>query len=407
MHHKDWITGFTEACKDTGIPSRYLLWVGIHILASALSRRCYVTNVRGSVVPNLYILLIGPPNSGKSQSTELAMEFHAAIKTPLASENVTLAALIDELERYKRLEEIEGELTEYHELCMVTDEIVETIKGYDLQFLQTLSKLWDAPNWYRENKRSFEKPKNIRRPCFNGLFGVQPILFNHQFHDEAWQGGFLTRTIIVFIEEKQKKILFPVDEPIKTHKGRPIEFKSLCEDLHEIKKIRGEVPTAITYREEYVKWVEEGEFPKPNHPKLIEYCARREHILIKLSLVSCISRHSSVLEDKDFLRAREWLEETELNLVDVFKSIARTKDSEVLSMLRNMLIFEKQGEWTPEPQVKRYLAMRTPVYNVNQLLEVAVDGGFIEKKIQSHESLGPTLYRASRYIDEEEEKEDV
>ena len=338
------IEGFIEAARPLGIPEAFMKWAGIWAVAVALGRHIWVLNAKGAAYPNLYVMMIAPPGAGKTQAENLLYPFLQDMKSGayVSAQHVSKAALIDELKDNVVTRQISvEEALIYHHAIILTSEFTETFEGYDTHLLGTLSHWWDCPEYFRERKRHLGDPIVIRNIVCNLLSGVQPTILAHNFPDSAWYGGFLARTIFVYVPHSLDILLWDVEGSAGTVYQDHIDgeaYKELVTDLGSICNMIGEMVPDKTYLKEYNQWKQvDQQRPRPRHPRLMYYLQRREHNLIKLSMISAAARGSMALEGMDFLRARTWLEDTEANLDDVFIEMATSDELTLMNDLQKFL----------------------------------------------------------------------
>src|SRR5690349_8969539 len=70
MSKPDFIEAYLEWCGESECPTEYLKWSALSLLAAACGNRIFTTRNIGShevsIVPNLYIILVGPSGNFKS-----------------------------------------------------------------------------------------------------------------------------------------------------------------------------------------------------------------------------------------------------------------------------------------------------------------------------------------------------
>lgn len=368
-----WISAFEEATCQFGVPKSFLRWAAIHTLATALGRKVYVRNDRGVVFPNLYIVLLALPAVGKSLVMNLVTPFHRELKIKVAPQHISKASLVDELSESSYFV-VTGGADTFSHAVIVSPEFVETFPSYDLHLLGTLSSWWDCPSHMGERKRHMQGQKiDITNICCNIFTGLQPSVLANTFPPEAWSGGFLSRTIIVYAPEKIEILLRGGRKSYgKIH---PPTQALLIKELKKFASLVGQMEEDESFTEEYLNWKKSGMLPMPAHPKLTHYNARREHQLEKLSVISAVSRSSMVLEGQDYLRARQWLEEVEENVDDIFVELASGDEMGVMKDFHTFLL-RREGA-TRETLVRRYLTGRVPSQRVDGFLDHAEKAGFI------------------------------
>src|SRR5687767_8997642 len=89
-----WVDGFEKYCAGKGSPGVFTRWAGIFTIAAALERKVWIRTNKGTLYPNMYVFVVGPPGAGKTLALELSREFLGTIdKFHLAPSSVTKASL--------------------------------------------------------------------------------------------------------------------------------------------------------------------------------------------------------------------------------------------------------------------------------------------------------------------------
>lgn len=382
------IEAFVRATEDLGIPTPYLLWGAIYAVATALGRHVWGVNRKGEFYPNLYVMLIGPPGTGKTQVGDLIWPFLNDLGVRIAPEYISQAAMISELAHAYESRRLDGQtMIDAHHLAILSSEFAETFQGYDPGTLAILSRWWDCPMEVRERKRHLvkqnEEPIIVPKVCCNMLTGIQPGILAYEFPKQAWQGGFLARTIFVYTPEIVDLYLRNGPggkQAVKTYtRGLPPEtFSTLIRKLQDITLMVGRMEETDSFAEEYIKWKDSGGDPKPKHPRLLHYNIRREHQLEKLSIISAASRGSSVLEGTDYIRARNWLEGTEQNIDEIFIEMSLGDELLIMRDLHNYLMIKGQGKAVPASTAWKFLAGKIPSQRIQTFIDAAENAGFLQ-----------------------------
>lgn len=337
-----------------------------------------MTNAKGTVFPNLYMLMVGPPGTGKTDIIKHIRPFLLEVGAPLCAEHISKAALIDELVDGRVAKQIGAIPYIYNATHVVSAEYVETFPEYEPALFSMLADWWDCPKQIRERKRHLKEPIVIK-DTYCGMFtGVQPGMMSEVFPASAWAGGLLARTIFIYV---QHKVEFALRGPnaIKTHYGRalpPATHDALVRDLKLVSDMHGPFGEDESFLAEYLRWHEGKQQPAPRHPRLFYYNGRREHNLEKLSMISAASRGSKILTGYDYLRARGWMESCEEVVEDIFIEMHAGEDMVLMKDLHAFLWTVGKGKPVRESVLRRWLAGRISSQRVEQFLAAAYTAGY-------------------------------
>jgi hypothetical protein len=356
-----WIDRFVEyAHEETESCELYRRWSAITSLAACLEQKVWIQSP-GTLYPNLYTILVGPPAAGKSQTIGLARKLLTELKdfhfSPTA---VTGASLVDALLESKREyvryipEENRSEPVMYNTMTVMPDDLQVLLPSYDLALIARLTTFYDVEHPYREQKRTGDLRVEIKRPQLSILGGTTPSHLFDFIPEEAWSQGFTSRVILVYSGNIPKK-------RVRFNAVDLRQPTDLIHDLKIINELKGEFHVAPEAEEAFAVWVRDGEMPVPTHKRLEYYLGRRYPHLLKLCMVSAVDRGNGlVIEVDDVRRALGWLIEAEHEMPKVFQDGPRSADSKVIDeVIFAMKQWDTTGEkGVTESRIKNFLLNR-------------------------------------------------
>ena len=380
----DWLTAWEEYFSNSPCPTLFRKWTGISLLAGAMERKCWVHSFGKTLYPNLYVILVAPPGGGKSFLIEVVGEFWNNIgQHHVAPDSVSRASLADALTDAERHVIRVGESTySFNSLLIASEELGTLIIAYDNEFMATLCKLYDCSP-YGERKRGKDLKYKLDNPQLNFLSGTTPTYLSNLLPEGAWQGGFMSRTIVVYSGEIIYGDLNLYEES-STAQEKSTSVKDKSNLMHDL-KIIGNVFSKFTWTKESAnimqRWYETGGEPAPDHPKLLGYCTRRGAHLIKLCQVASISDSDDmVITIEHFQRALDWMIEVEHFMPDIFKAMSQGGDGQLIKECWHFFykIYLKKQEPIKEYRLIRFLQERTPSHNVERILNLMVKGNMLK-----------------------------
>ena len=372
-----WIESFTEALSGVPSPEIFRKWSAIATIGGALERRVYTQTAQSRLYSNMFVLLVAPPGVGKSQAIDRIGEMlRANGKLRVAPDDITKAALLDALkEAHQSRVFSPTEMLDYHSLQIIAGEFGVLCPAHDLGFLNVLNVLYDNRSLYKETRRGREEPLIIENPQINLLSGTQPDYLASFLPEEAWGQGFMSRVIMVYHGSAIHVPLFG--------KNNKADLRTLASDLSDIADLHGEITWTPEAQEEVERQHRSGFKPIPNHLKLKHYLPRRVLHILKLSMISSVSRSNSLLiEREDVLRAIEWLVEAEGRMPDIFKDMSGKNDRDLMVGLHAFafqLYVRNEKRPVAEARLLGYLSERTPPYNVKHLFDLCFRTGILVK----------------------------
>lgn len=374
----DWIETYLKETSAIPSPKLYRLWSAITAISGVLERKVYTIGSAGPIYPHLLTLLVGPPASGKTNAIRPIRNMWSRMQgLNLSPDNVTKAALIDVLSRSLRTIINGTGALNFSAMVVPCSEFGVFFTHHDLEFLSVLNHLYDAPETYREERRTAGIIE-INKPHLVLLAGTQPDFLNSFLPEEAWGMGFASRLIMIYAPSSPKADLFA-----------PIEMKSttLTPKLASIFALSGEVKWTKAAVDEINAWNRAGCPPAPTHNKLLHYNGRRAVHTIKLSMISAVSRGNNdlIVTLDDFERAKDWLLEAETTMPDIFRAMGQKSDAQVIADLH----FHIYRLWSSVALDKRkpvsaqklyeFLHTRVPSDRIAKLIDVAEHTGYIRR----------------------------
>ena len=390
----DIISDFMDYTEGAVSPEIHRLWCGISLVGGACERRIWTTVGDYIDFPNLYILLVAPPGTGKSIINTVKDLWQEAVNPEtksslfhVASESLTRAALVDELKDAETVRLIKMFAYEYHTLLIAAEEFEVILPSYDSNLISLLNALWNNGKSHTEKRRHGPaKEVIIERPQLHILGGAQPSYFVAHFPEEAWTTGLARRTIMVYADSAPTK-----DPFIKTPNRRTIKDRIL-KRLANLFEMYGEVRIQKSVAEKVTKWHLSKQPPRPTHSKLEGYVTTRLQFLLKLCTISCMSRSLDMLiEDMDLDRAMKWLLQAESYMPDIHRAMVGRSDTQVLEELHRYTFacWTKDKRAIKTSTIIEFLATRLPSEKVDKVFQVAERSGLISREPNTVDSWRP------------------
>lgn len=377
----DWIDTFLEYTENISSPPLFRKWAAISTVAGALERKVWIRTLGSRLYPNMYVVLVAPPGVGKTEVTWRVRKLWESLEDHhIASTSVTKASLIDELAEANRRwvdPKAENPVTHFNSLLLCINELGVLLPAYENEFMNTLTDLWDCKH-YSERRRTSKIEIDIKAPQLNLVAACTPSYLMHVLPEGAWDQGFLSRTMLIYSGERQLRSLFAdtsFDESL---------YSILENRLGEIAGMFGE----LKFTRDAAQAVDhfhmtDGE-PKPDHPKLMSYNIRRTVHLLKLCMVSSVSRSSQFLiEIEDFQRAYDWLTEAEQWMPDIFKAMSQGGAGKTMEEAWHFIFtaHAKEGKPVLKHRLINFLQERVPVHNIQTTIDMMEQGKMIEKQL--------------------------
>jgi hypothetical protein len=365
-----WIESFVEWGEHIDVPVIYKTWAAIATIGAVLEQHAHMLTKFGRTYPNLYVMLIGPPGTGKTVSIKAIRAYlKAGTEVHLGSLSVTGASLIKEMEKATRTYYYPKPGV-YNSLLLLPHDLQALLSEYNPSLVANMTVFYDVEP-YTMTRKTGNEEVSIESPQLSMLAGTTPSQLLGLLPPGAWEEGFMSRVVMVYSEEEHVKetIFFSEEE----EQDRVEVDEDLVHDLAQIFKLAGQFRISQEYKDAIDGWRKGGQQPKPSHPKLKDYCTRREAQVLKLSMISCADRGDGLrLEKLDYDRALKWLISAERTMPNVFETTmttdARTMH-EIVHAMGNKEIFDKT--------FLRLVTNRVPINSVAKIIGLMVDTGMI------------------------------
>lgn len=388
----DWIPSFLEFTDSRKSPAIFRKWAGISAISSVLERKVYIRTDTGPLYPSMYNILVGPPTAGKSVALKSAEAFVRKVDgIVIAPTNISGAALMDSLNEAKRvIVDLNSPLLEYRALSIFSSELSSLLPVYDSDIMGRLTDLYDCEH-VKEAKRGGTIRIDIPKPYVMILGCTTPEHLNNFLPEGAWGQGFMSRVILVFADEPQRKSLFS-----NTEERGPSKLQTDLEhDLQAIGGLAGRVAVSPEAAKALQHFEDTGGAPAPSHYKLVNYLGRRTVHLIKLCMIAAVSGHNELtVELEDFQTALAWLLEAEAQMGNIFKAMGTGgTDAQAINDTYEYLYqayVRNRMQPVPEHLLIHFLQLRVPPHSVLRILELMCRSNMAER---SYDSGGRAIYK--------------
>ncbi len=367
---------FLEFTNHLPSPEIFRRWTAYSIIAGALERRVW-TNINGSILyPNLFILLIGPPGTGKSMAIKEAATLWASTgKLTVGPNAMTKAAFVDQLSGKPKTYLYEGKTVIYNSLLIAAQEFGTLLPENDTKFLNVLNDIFDCNKIFEDSTRGGGLIR-VDRPHLNLIGGTQPMYLGDLLPESAYGQGFTSRIIMVYSGHRVIKDMFKSS-------GRDAELeKALRQDLRIVAGLIGGFEWTVEAKEIIEEWNRTSEKDAPSHMKLQNYNTRRVVHAAKLAMtIAVIHKDRLLVNAEDIIEARKQLILAESFMPEIFKEMTSGSDAADLSEFHRFVFgyCERKGvEGIPEHILIHRMSQKIPVNRISYFLETMISGKMLE-----------------------------
>lgn len=330
-HFPDWLRAYVDYASYTEAPLHFHYWSGVSAIASALRRGVWVDMLYFKWFPSMYVILVAPPGvANKTTTIGIAREILERIPgINFGSSAVTGPKLIDDLAGVSEMFDISGMGHPQSALTMHIGELGNFLNPDDREFIDWLVEFWDAKTGVVSKGTRGMGTVSFENPFLNIIACTTPTWLQGYMPEHMIGGGFTSRCIFAYAEEKRQYIAYPQR---KVPKGQEEKKQLLVADLQHIAtQVRG--PYTLTERayEWGEAWYEDHWKNPPTALKdkrFKGYLSRMQAHVHKLAMVIAASRRDKlVITEEDLKEAFIQVSLLESDLPKVFAGIGQTQDA--------------------------------------------------------------------------------
>ena len=330
--------------KDLAVPPLYNKWCGIVGVGATLGRRLWISRGSFKVFPNLYVMLMGEPGTGKGIACSNLQRIMNESEYPYfaadrSSKEKFLEDMADGLSFNRGSMEslwqgtvlAEEPSTAIGKECLILAEEVQDFLGQNnIDFIAFLTKVWSQPAGvpYRYRIKT-GKSVSITDPCINFLGGCTSANFALTFPPEINGQGFLARLILVGGDPNGTRTTWP----------KPAEDSDRTELAYALKSIGESCTGEICLDAKTLELLDtlNQEFGGVDDPRFKDYNIRRFTQLLKLCIINAASRFDKTLRIEDIERAEQILEDTEHWMPKALGTFGKSRNADVTNKILQAL----------------------------------------------------------------------
>lgn len=347
----NWIETYLQYTAASEAPEKFHFWTAVSTIAGALRRRVWIDQGFFQWTPNFYIVFTAPPGIvSKSTTASIGMKLLREIPDIIfGPDAVTWQALTQSLAAATQapIDPATGEERPMSCITIASSEFGTFLNPQDREMVDVMVSLWDGQigTWEKVTKASGSDL--IVNPWINMIACTTPAWIAQNFPEYMIGGGFTSRTLFVYAEEKRNLVAYPGQ-----HVGPNFHSlrQDLIHDLEEISMLIGEyklTPEAIAwgeewYRQHYQECLDTG----MSEHKTAGYRARKQTHIHKLAIVLAAAQRSElIITPEDLQQAAALVTDLERDMPKVFgligKSAAAKSAEEVVGLVSHYGVIDR------------------------------------------------------------------
>lgn len=329
-NYDNWLDQFVKYAGSGEAPLRMYFWTGVSAIAGALRRQVWLDFKQFKWYPNFYIVLVAPPGIvSKSTTAGIGMDLLRRVPDVVFGPSVvTWQALITSFAEATRSFELNGEFYPMSAMTLESSEFGNLLNPQDKQMIDLMVELWDGKQGTFEKKTKHSGDDKVENPWINLIACTTPAWIAGNFPEYMIGGGFCSRTIFVYADQKRDYVAYPdevVVEDYETVKA------NLIRDLEIISLMRGEFKLSADARKWGREWYEKHystKNPLLSGDRFGGYLARKQTHIHKLAMVlSAAESDSLVISQEHLALADTMVSDLETDMPMVFSKVGQSEES--------------------------------------------------------------------------------
>lgn len=384
----DWLPAFLDYCSIGEAPKHMYFWTGISTIAGAIRRKVWLEMGHFKWYPNFYIILVAPPGV-VSKSTTAGIGMNLLRKVPgikFGPDVVTWQSLCTQFAE-------STEAFEYNELyypmspmTLEASEFGNLFNPQDRDMVDLFVSLWDGKEGAFKKVTKFNGSDEIQNPWINLIACTTPSWIAGNFPEYMIGGGFTSRCMFVYAEEKEKLVAYP-------GLNMPKDFASQADRLiQDLEHISLTLTGPMTLTPDALKWGMEWyqTHHKTKHDldeaRFGGYLARKQTHIHKTAMILSLSEGDSLKITAEHLALADvMVSALEADMKKVFEQIGRTPEAEVIDIAIRLVQARGSVSW---PELYRSVHLQFPKIQDFE----AVLAGAVRAQYLRFESRGSLLY---------------
>lgn len=338
-HTKNFRDVYRAYCGKTEIPPQYNEWCCLSLIAAALQDRVWIEKFKGfRMIPNQYIMMVGPSGSGKDAATDLAENLtdHLPQLGHLRG-SITGPGLLDWLG--KEHPDRAGKLVrppQTAKVWLMTPELGMAVGVGEIanKFIKTMTALYGRSSHFLDGTRT-SGLVSVRDRCINWLSGSTSEWLVESVPRTAMNSGFMARICVVEGQRSDQRVGVPQYEP---DHWDLVEWLKRRLAILASPAFGGEMALTGEARDVRLSWYNNRPAPPKGDESAQAAWVREDDLMLKLAMLLSAAERLDLRVTADHIREAQKLATTAHYMMPKLTRIAgETKNTAGVEKIRESL----------------------------------------------------------------------
>ncbi len=350
MQRKSFVDQFIYHAGDNEVPREFYRWSAISLIAACVGDRVWMEKFRGSrLIPNLYVLLVGPSGSGKGVAIDAALKFirnDDETNEGLNAMNIfrgkaTAPHLVDFLSKRApksfnpETNKDEPDLTLPTYLYLITPELAFSTGDGPIadMFVKMMTELYTGGDYTLQEGTRTSGHHKIHAPVINWFGGSTEEWMVQSLSRAAIEGGFFARIVTVDGHYNTKKRVY---EP-----QYPDDYDEVCAFLQKrvnwMLKVQGKVKWTKEAKRLAEQWYNDRQAPEDD--AMLPTWKREDDMMRKFAMITMLDRRPDrlVISSKHVIEATRMLRKVQKIIPKLITISSSTPENEAIMFVRRVI----------------------------------------------------------------------
>jgi hypothetical protein len=377
---ENWLDAYVQYASFSEAPARLHYWCGVSAIAGALRRHVWIDQGYYQWYPNFYVILVAPPGVvAKSTTASIAMSLLRKVPgVQFGPEAVTWQALIESFENSTESFQINGAHYFQSAMTIESSELGNLLDPSNREQIDFFVTLWDSKAGTFQKVTKGSGCNSVENPYINLVACTTPAWIAGNFPEYVIGGGFTSRCLFVYAEEKEKFVAYPALH--MPQEMREVQI-ALVQDLERMAtQLIGPYamdPEATKWGEEWYEVHWNTRIDALNDERFDGYYSRKQTHVHKTAMCIAAATHDDLTIRKADLEAAVLaVNGLERDMVKVFAKIGRTQQS--IQSERFIRFVQKRGRVSYGEAYKFIHSAFPSAKSFEDILAGAIKAGFIQ-----------------------------